>query len=52
VIYLNKEKAQLVLAHRGTVFSGWDLVKADSSLKTDLVGILFNNITVQQANAF
>ncbi len=50
--YNNDEDGQLVLAHRGTTFVWQDLPAKDSPLKTDLKGILSNNIVAQQVAAY
>jgi hypothetical protein len=52
VLYKNAEKEQLVLAHRGTKFELADLFKKDSSLKTDIEGIVKGSIVPQQEQAF
>ncbi|HJD63278.1 MAG TPA: hypothetical protein LFW14_07035 [Rickettsia endosymbiont of Degeeriella rufa] len=47
VAYLNEKKKQLVLAHRGTTFEGWDLLKTDLPLKACLKSILGGQIVAQ-----
>lgn len=52
VIYVNHGTKQVVLAHRGTKVTLDDLFKSDSSLKTDLKGILLDEIVPQQELAY
>ncbi len=51
-IYVNEEKKQVVLAHRGTKLALEDLLKQDSPLRTDIDGILCNKIVPQQEKTF
>lgn len=52
VAYINEKKKQLVLAHRGITFEGWDLLKTDSPIKTHLKSILGGQIVAQQAASY
>ena len=51
-IYANEETKQMVLAHRGTTVEWMDLFKSDSPLKTDIRGILGDDIIKQQVEAY
>ncbi|WP_342169818.1 tetratricopeptide repeat protein [Rickettsia endosymbiont of Seladonia tumulorum] len=52
VAYVNDKTKQIVFAHRGITFEGWDLLKPDSPLKTHLKSILGGQIVAQQAAAY
>lgn len=52
VIYVNERKNQVVLAHRGTTAELVDVFKPDSPLKTDIIGVLGNEIVAQQVEAY
>ncbi|WP_341790982.1 lipase family protein [Rickettsia endosymbiont of Gonocerus acuteangulatus] len=52
VAYVNEKKKQLVLAHRGNTFEGWDLLKTDSSMKNHFKSVLGGQIVAQQAAAY
>ena len=52
IVYINKKSGQLVLAHRGTKIKPKDLGNIDSALRTNLKGILGQEIVAQQAAAY
>lgn len=52
VAYINEKTKQLVLAHRGITFEGWDLLKTDSSMKTHFKSVLGGQIVTQQAASY
>ena len=52
VIYVNEKTKQVVLVHRGTTLKLEDSIKKDSPLKTDIKGILHDEIVPQQIKAY
>ena len=51
-LYENNKDHQFVLAHRGTIAKLEDILKLDSSIKTDIVGIFYKQTVAQQDAAY
>ncbi|WP_342269630.1 hypothetical protein [Rickettsia endosymbiont of Orchestes rusci] len=51
-LYVNEQTKQAVLAHRGTTLELKDLFKGNSSIQTDIKGVLGKQIVAQQITSY